>query len=590
MYQKKDKRWLWKLTGIFFAGMVVFTLLSRAAYQHGTAVVSTAAPGSGTVSHSVRLTGKTVQNQEQAVTTVAGLRIAGVCVNEGQQVAQGDVLFLLDLEYLAEAIQTQKAEMEIQRLSIQDAWSQNAVSQKQRANQQAQAAENYDSAVSRAQTVLDRAARDLERANKALENFRNGVTEDRAEEAALTEECQRAQAACEAARAALEQLRQEMEDKVHRALEDAKNQPLPAPPEVSAEVSGEEGPEVPGEDAGEEAPGGDPEQPLPQPQSAGPTQEELDAIADAVRAEYAPRIAEAESAVALADQDKAAADAALEEYRQAQQAGAPARSEEELIAAVEQAQEGYDDALAALENAKTSYGRAISTANLPNSSNHSAQTGQIRYDQMALALGKLEALAEAEGRIVSPVDGIVTRCNVQTGEKTTDTTAMLLADLSRGVKFSGLVTQEQSKYIGVGDKVTLQAGSNGKRYEDLPVTTFSAAGEEGDGYQLTVQLPANTLALGATAELSFTRKSQTYGCCVPLSALHLDEKNQAYVLVVEPVETVLGTQMQARKVSVTVLEQNERTAALAEGTLHREQQVIVGSDRAVDAGSRVRVA
>ena len=42
--------------------------------------------------------------------------------------------------------------------------------------------------------------------------------------------------------------------------------------------------------------------------------------------------------------------------------------------------------------------------------------------------------------------------------------------------------------------------------------------------------------------------------------------------------------------AIDVLEQNETTAALAEGTLSSKQQVIVGSDRAVDIGSRVRVS
>ena len=72
MYLKKEKGRIRKLVGIFFAGMLLFTLLSRAVYQHGTAVVTTAAPGSGAIAHTVQLTGKTLQNQEQAVTTVAG--------------------------------------------------------------------------------------------------------------------------------------------------------------------------------------------------------------------------------------------------------------------------------------------------------------------------------------------------------------------------------------------------------------------------------------------------------------------------------------------------------------------------------------
>ncbi len=47
--------------------------------------------------------------------------------------------------------------------------------------------------------------------------------------------------------------------------------------------------------------------------------------------------------------------------------------------------------------------------------------------------------------------------------------------------------------------------------------------------------------------------------------------------------------MQARKVNVTVLEKNETTAALAEGAVGAQDQVIVSADRAVDARSRIRV-
>ncbi|MDY4583022.1 MAG: biotin/lipoyl-binding protein [Candidatus Faecousia sp.] len=570
MYLKKEKGRIRKLVGIFFAGMLLFTLLSRAVYQHGTAVVTTAAPTSGAIAHTVQLTGKTLQNQEQAVTTVAGLRVASICVNEGQQVNQGDVLFTLDLDYLEETILTQKQDMEKQRLSVQDAWSQNAATQKRRSNAQAQAEENYNSAVAQAETALERAARNLERAKAALENYYNGITEDKAQEEALVSECQKAKSDYDAALAALELLQQEIADKIQEAIDRAEQERAQAPQQETV-------PEV--------LP---PAEPVPQTDTL--TQAEIDDIANAVRAEYAQRLSDARSAVEQARQAVDETNAALEAYRQEQQTGSPVRSEQELLEAVEKAQQTYDDALSALENAKTTYGRAIRSANLPDGSNHTAQIGQITYDQMALALDKLEALLDGEGKILSPVDGIVTRCNIQTGEKTTDTTAMLLADLSQGCKFSGLVTEEQSKYIGLGDRVTLRAGSTGKRYEDLPVTTFSPSEETEGGYRLTVQLPANTLSLGASAELSFTRKSQPYSCCVPVSALHLDVRNQPYVLVVEQVNTVLGPQQQARKVSVTVLEQNETTAALAEGALSSKQQVIVGSDRAVDIGSRVRVS
>lgn len=590
MYLKKEKKSIGKWIGLFFGTMILFTILSRAIYQHSTAVVTTKMPTSGTINHTVQITGKTVRNQELAVTTIGGLRIASICVNEGQQVKQGDVLFVLDLDYLDEVILKQEQNMKKQQLSVWDAWAQNSNAQRQKENQQAQAEENYANAVAKAQTAVDRAKRDLERAKTALENYRNGVTDDKAEEEALELACQEARTDYNDAVAALEALEQEIDQAVQGAISQAETelqqtalqsatQP-PAETILTEETGSTEETTVPVEpvEIVEQA-----------PIATELSPEQKAEIEASVRASYAGRLSAAQASVQQAQQAVTDADAELEAFHQRQSSGATL-SEQDYLDAVEQAQEVYDDAVAALETTKTTYGRAVSSANLPASTSNSAQIGQITYDQMKMELEKLEALQEAEGKILSPVDGIVTRCNVQTGEKTSDTTAMLLADLSQGYKFSGLVTEEQSKYIGVGDRVTLRAGSTGKRYEDLPVTTFSPSEETEGGYRLTVQLPANTLSLGACAELSFTRKSQPYSCCVPVSALHLDARNQPYVLVVEQVNTILGAQQQARKVSVTVLEQNETTAALAEGTLSSKQQVIVGSDRAVDIGSRVRVS
>lgn len=61
------------------------------------------------------------------------------------------------------------------------------------------------------------------------------------------------------------------------------------------------------------------------------------------------------------------------------------------------------------------------------------------------------------------------------------------------------------------------------------------------------------------------------------------------MLVVEETETVLGTERIARRVDVTVLDKNEEYAALQEGTLTAEQDIITGADRNVEPGGRVRL-
>lgn len=526
-----ERKTIQKWTVAFFGGMALFTLLSRAAYQQGTAVVHTAAPSSGTVSHTVRLTGKAVQNQEIAVTTLPGLRVGAVLVTEGQQVAAGEPLFTLDMDYLEEILEEKRQELRKQQLSVQDSWSQAYAQDRARETAKEQAQENYDAAVSGAEDTLGRAEEAVDKAQTALDDYYAGVTGDEEKQVALADACRKAEQDLETAKTALSDLEAERDAAIAQA---------------AAQVE---------------------------------TEEEKAAAAAEVEAEYAPRILEAQGTVTEAE-------GALDRANQDLAAFTPGERprEEDLKAALEKAEEARDQAESSLSGTKRTYGQAVETASLPGGTNHSAQIGQITYDQQAGNLKKLEALLEGQGQVTAPVKGVITGVSVRTGQMTTDTTALLLADSARGWNLSAEVTQDQSKYIGTGDKVTVRLESSGKEYKDLAVTAFFPKEEGGS---LTVALPAADIPLGARLSLSCTRRSRAYQTCVPLSALHMDAQNRAYVLVPETVNTVLGREIRAAKISVTVLDKNETTAAV-EGPL-TGKEVIVSADRAVDSGSRVRV-
>lgn len=533
-----EKKTLWKALGIFFGVMALFTLLSRAVYQQGTAVVQTASPMGGTINHTVRLQGKTTQKQALAVTTLPGLRIGAVLVSEGEQVKAGDVLFCLDMDYLEEKITQQSQEVRKQQLSVQDAWSQSNAQARQRANAKNQAEENYNAAVFSAEQKRNQARTALEQAQKQLEDFYAGVSGDSEKKRALEAAVREAEAGRTAAQGALDALMQERQTAIDQAIAQA--------------------------DTGE----------------APLTQEERAAIEARIEAEYATTLAEAQTALTQAQAAEEQAKQALADFTPGEQ-----HSEQELKDALALAESTFEQAQAQLEDTVRTYGQALETASLPESAGSGAQIGQITYEQLRAQLEKLEALRDSGGEILAPADGVVTACYVSTGQMTSETTALLLADSSQGWRFTAEVTREQSKYIGTGDKVQLRLESGGKEYKDLPVVAFSP---KDDGGTLTVELPAADIPLGAGMELSFTRKSQAYRCCVPLSALHMDAQNRAYVLTLEEVDTVLGKQLKAAKTSVTVLDKNETTAALEAGDIG-DRQVIIGADRAVDSGSRVRV-
>lgn len=201
-------------------------------------------------------------------------------------------------------------------------------------------------------------------------------------------------------------------------------------------------------------------------------------------------------------------------------------SEKQLIANVKAAQQAYEDAAIAANEAAVTSGRAVQQAGIPDAQNSSDRMNEITYEQMELQLAKLEKLKEEGGRIKAPSDGLITKIQVITGEKTTDTTAMLMTDLSKGYRFTGEITKEQEEYIGTGDLVTLTGSSKKQVLEELPVESVTEDEENKSIRHITVQIPqeSDVFALGAAATLSFSKKSEAYPICVPISALRLDEE------------------------------------------------------------------
>ena len=689
------RKGLMRITAAFFGLMICFTILSRAAYQEGTALVHTGRPSSMVISHQVKTTGKVEQNQELAVTTEPNLRVASIEVGEGDRVSRGDLLFTLDLTMLEEKILNQKQEMEKQQLNVEDAKSQKDVSRQQKANEQAQASENYSLNTNRAGVALSRAARNLNQAREELKEFRKNSGREEGDdtvEAALEADLEEKTQAYVDAVQELDSLKWQIENAVYQALQaaqggtaslesrqtvltgaedllleeapqpaasfQAETQPQPAAssqpetqpqPESSSQPETQPQPET--EKSGisqaetqdslleEESPGNlsdaapeeyDPdilleEEPIPQesgetvwepeiqeepwtenpalPETeqtegetvsgAPPTEEELNRLEQSVRDGYRERLEAAQNAAAAALEEKNRACEALARYQQerlAAESAAEAQTEQGLLDALQAARDAYVDASIAANEAAVTSGRAVAAAGIPQASNSSDRVNEITYEQMELQLEKLETLLENQGKVCAPADGLVTGIYIQTGGMTAETTAVLLADLSKGYRFVGEITREQEKYIGAGDLVTLTANTGRESFEELPVSAVRADEEKEGVYTVTVQLPEDTLELGAAAALDFTKKSEVYPICVPLSALYLDEKNLPYVLVLDEIDTIMGTETRARKVSVTVLEQNESFAALAEGAVGSQEEVIVSSDKSVDDGSRVRLA
>ena len=639
-----------RITAAFFAVMLCFTILSRAADQAGIAAVNVQKPDSRIILHTVAAAGKVVQNREVAIVTEPDERVVEIAVEKGQKVAKGDLLFTIDTELLQEKILNQRQEIEKQKLQLGDVGSQQDVRAAQKANDQASAAEQYSLSTKKAQVQVSRAKRDLDAAKQALTDYRkkngNGSTAtDNTVEETLQNALEEKTAAYLDAQKELTALQWRIENAVNTALNETGAQLVKNGMCVTQAAEEEplilEEPEGELEDAGAvDSPEQDTKQtdgesaqdidiiiePSDQEVNTGSEPSDSSVISSAipgvsdtaqpstpshsdaddgvaspvpdrelteqqVRDTYAQELDAATKKVETAKKEKEAAEQALMQYQQEQLTAADASGKEQerqLLAAVQTAGDAYEDAVLAANEAAVTAGRAVAAAGISDASDSTLAVGEITVEQMELQLEKLERLLEADGRICAPSDGLITEIAVNIGERTADTPAVRMADLTKGYRFTAELTKEQETYIGAGDEVTL-TDSRRNQLEQLTVESVAADGENEGVYEISVPLPDDTLELGAAAVLDYSSPSQTYAICVPLAALHLDERNQPYVLTYDEQDSVLGKELRARKVSVNILDQNESYAALADGSISSQDEVIVSADKAVDDGSRIRL-
>ena len=262
------------------------------------------------------------------------------------------------------------------------------------------------------------------------------------------------------------------------------------------------------------------------------------------------------------DQEKAALEAAADEKEAALKAADTNRSD-----ALKQAER-------ALEDAKSGGG----------------ESGAKKEQQNQIALLKenrerLFRLQQAEGKILCTISGYVSRISVLAGERTTDTSALVISDADGEKLFQAVLPQEEKAYLLPGDKISLSFPNGGKQLFGIPI---EAVGDLEDGScQITAKISDPQVTIGQTAEMNLNKEIGRYECSIPLSALYQDN-NSDYVYLIEEQNTILGVEMTARKQKVKVIDKDASYAALEMDAFTEEDKIIIETDKEVKDGDRVR--
>lgn len=256
-----------------------------------------------------------------------------------------------------------------------------------------------------------------------------------------------------------------------------------------------------------------------------------------------------------------------------------------LRQAVETAKRALEDARQSRDSALETAERAVEDADSESTADNSLEINRLDLSSQQKELKEYQELLQADGIVYPEKEGIVTSIAVSPGERIPDGAALVMADLDSPLQFSASLTAEQKKYVNQGDSVSLKLESRTVE----ATADYIAESELSPGtYQLTVFLEEGEGELGESGTLSAEMRTDTYSCVVPLEAVRVDENQRKYVLTVGERSGILGPEFVARKTYVTVLDQNDSQAALEEGGLTGEEEVITDYTGEIADGDVVR--
>ena len=522
---------------VFFVLMWICTLVSKSIYASKLPRVNTVNPEKRRIEHLVEAEGIVKQGSDVAVHTLPGMRVMKICVRVGDEVEEGSELFWLDTDDLGELIEEKKLEAAKLEYQIEDLKENRALEGIEKQKEISRAREDLEVTADKADTALERADEALNQAGEKL-NRLDG------KKPSATSDGDR--------KKANEEYEQWVKQGEQLAATVSGNQVSVAEKEKHLE-------KVKGDGNAEEI---------------KKAEEELKAAVEALEAaadRYENYQSNPKSRPDFSDEDSA---------RKAWE------SEKEILEDnVRNAQYGREDALTGNADSLRNAERALEDAGMPERSDSTLEIYQMQLERLQKEIERYREIYQAGGKVASDRLGTVTKVNLTVGERTVDGAAVVCADNEVPYQFETLIAKEQKKYVNQGDTVTLST-PEGKSELEINYLEEDASG----AYRAVVYLPQGKGTLGMSGTLNKAEVTESYECCVPVDALHKEGMGERYyIYLVGERDGILGRERYVEMRYVKVLDMNDSYAALENGAVAKDEEVIIGSNKEVENNMVVRM-
>lgn len=614
-----------------FVFLAVCTLISKSVYAYRLPQVTTAAASKKSIGKKIELSGTVMQTKDHAVSVLPGVKIETVEVAKGQKVQEGDLLFTVSMEDLEEQILEKRLSIQKLQVQIRTLLENNELLNRKKVTETNRALEDYVGAVSENDALIGRARQKEEQAKQDLSKHLE-------EEPQLTKDSDRERERDEYARWKEEGMRLEervsvLQKQLGQAQEEADR--LQKEYDEAIKAQGTQGAyfseETLREDGAAPAESEDAVMTEPYPESIAPpesegiapaesesvmeTEPEPESTAPPESESTAPSEPEStappepgtdtdlEELKKRLDAAKARRDEIERQLKQAQEAllkhQAEGRTEPDFSAEdaerkswesqkttlernVESAGWEEEDAVLQKQKALKEAQRKVDDAASPENAQDTLALYQLELDYEQTVLSRYEQLQKAGGKVTAKEDGVLTGVGVSAGADTPDGAAMTYASLEENLKFWMNCPKEQKKYISPGTQGRLLADGIDETLE----IGYMEQREDGS-WDAEITLPQNSASMGQGGIFTVDYQSESYSQCVPAEAVYT-ENGRSYVYVVRRQQGILGEELAAEKRYVTVEENGDRYAALAEGSLKEGEEVVVSTTKALKDGEVIR--
>lgn len=184
----EDKRKKKIVTGFFiFLGLMwLCTVISKSIYASQLPVVVTETIEQKYVEHIVTADGIVIAGDKNPITTLNGLRVDKLMVQEGDRVEEGDVLFTVDLEDLSDIMNEKQTAISKLQTQINTILENEELERQKKELEEQRAREDYDAQARYEDTLVGRAAEEYNKIeNEIADQIDEGMGEGEIDETLL---------------------------------------------------------------------------------------------------------------------------------------------------------------------------------------------------------------------------------------------------------------------------------------------------------------------------------------------------------------------------------------------------------------------